>query len=669
MALGLAAVLAPAGAESADGKSTPQLPLVEVIASRLADQSDNVQVVDSPQLESANRQNVAKALDLLPGVYVTPLGARSEALVNVRGFDSRQVPLYIDGVPVYVPYDGNVDLSRLGVWNVESLRVTRAGGSVLYGPNALGGAINVITKRPQPGINFAARAGLTLDDSLDQQSRNAGFLTSAADEHWYVQGTVITADADFFRLPSGGTYGPAEDGGRRENSATSDTTISVKLGWRGDSGADWQLAYSQLDGKKNTPPYAGTFPGSVIQTRYWRWPFYDKDSVYLIGAVPVGEEVWIRTRFFHDTFRNSLQSYDNATYTTRNRPYAFTSEYDDYSWGGTAEAEWSPAADGSVTRGTVYYKRDIHREIDDIGEPWERMEDTTWSIAAEHQRVLTGTVTAVAGIGWNGIDARRADDNIGGGIIVPFPLEDDSGWNFQGGLDWRASEIWTFGANLAHKTRFPTIKDRYSYRLGRAVPNPGLEAETADHLELSASGTVLGATTRLTVFGSEVDDAIEAVAIEPTACTTPPCTQNQNVGRQRNVGAELSLARQLRWIGDVSLDYTWLDRKNEDNSAIRPVFTPRQKLRLATRTGLGFRANLNLGFTTESGRYSQTNGVRTTAGFGLLDAGVDVRIAEGLRLLVEGANLTDRRYAYDEGFYESGRTYSATLLWQPGKEQ
>lgn len=667
----LAAAVLPgtvAGAAPAlPSRTSAQLPLVEVIGRRLADQSDNVQIVEAAQLESATRQNVAKALDLLPGVYLTPLGARSEALVNVRGFDSRQVPLYIDGVPVYVPYDGNIDLARLGVWGVDSLRVTRAGGSVLYGPNALGGAINVVTRRPAEGLNFEARGSVTLDDHLDQQRQDAGFLASAAGDHWYVQGSVITADLDFFRLPSGENFGPAEDGGRRENSATQDTTSSLKVGWRGDSGADWQLAYSRLDGEKNTPPYAGTFPGSVIQTRFWQWPFYDKDSVYLIGAVPVSETVWVRTRVFYDTFQNSLLSFDDATYTSQNLPFAFTSEYDDYSWGGTAEAEWSPAGDGSITRGTIYYKRDVHRETDEIGEPWERMEDATWSVAAEHQRVLTNTLTGVVGAGWNGIDARQADNNVGGGVIVPFPLEDDSAGNAQAGLTWQASEDWSLGANLARKTRFPTIKDRYSYRLGRAVPNPGLQAETADHLEFSATGTVLDTTTRLALFGSEVDDAIEAVTVDPTECTTAPCSQNQNVGRQRNLGAEVSLARAFPFIGDVALDYTWLDRENREIQDVRPVFTPRQKFRLATRTDLGERVALNVNFKAESGRYSQTNGVRTTAGFGLIDAGVEVGLVDGLRMLVEGANLTDRLYAYDEGFYEAGRTYSATLLWQPAR--
>ena len=43
---------------------------------------------------------------------------------------------------------------------------------------------------------------------------------------------------------------------------------------------------------------------------------------------------------------------------------------------------------------------------------------------------------------------------------------------------------------------------------------------------------------------------------------------------------------------------------------------------------------------------------------------MDIRIVEGLRVLVEGANLTNRPYAYDEGFPEAGRTYGATLTYR-----
>ena len=64
-------------------------------------------------LQDFAKNDVSKALNMLPGVSLSAVGPRNEAMVYVRGFDLRQVPLLIDGIPVYVPYDGYVDLARL----------------------------------------------------------------------------------------------------------------------------------------------------------------------------------------------------------------------------------------------------------------------------------------------------------------------------------------------------------------------------------------------------------------------------------------------------------------------------------------------------------------------------------------------------------------------------
>ncbi len=62
--------------------------------------------------EGLDKQNVAQALSVVPGVVLQKSGSRNEEQVKVRGFDSRQVPVYFDGVPIYVPYDGNASIWR-----------------------------------------------------------------------------------------------------------------------------------------------------------------------------------------------------------------------------------------------------------------------------------------------------------------------------------------------------------------------------------------------------------------------------------------------------------------------------------------------------------------------------------------------------------------------------
>lgn len=98
--------------------------------------------------EGPDKQNVAQALSVVPGVVLQKSGSRNEEQVKVRGFDSRQVPVYFDGVPIYVPYDGNLDLARILTNNLGAVEVSKGYSSLLQGPNQMGGAINITTQKP-----------------------------------------------------------------------------------------------------------------------------------------------------------------------------------------------------------------------------------------------------------------------------------------------------------------------------------------------------------------------------------------------------------------------------------------------------------------------------------------------------------------------------------------
>ncbi|HEY0232464.1 MAG TPA: Plug domain-containing protein, partial [Dokdonella sp.] len=118
----------------ADTAAPQSLGVIEVIGSVDKTLPPGADVIDIDTIKMQDRRNVAEALDLLPGVARQNVGQRRDTLVNIRGFDSREVTLYVDGVPVYVPYDGNLDLARLGVEDLSQIVVTKGLTSVLYGP-------------------------------------------------------------------------------------------------------------------------------------------------------------------------------------------------------------------------------------------------------------------------------------------------------------------------------------------------------------------------------------------------------------------------------------------------------------------------------------------------------------------------------------------------------
>lgn len=124
-------------------------------------------VTDSIDLETLrlhNRETVGRAVSMSPGVTLSKVGSRNEQMVFVRGFDLRQVPVFIDGIPVYVPFDGYVDLGRFITFDLSRIDVSKAFSSLMYGPNTLGGAINLISRRPALGYSGELGGGSTFDD-------------------------------------------------------------------------------------------------------------------------------------------------------------------------------------------------------------------------------------------------------------------------------------------------------------------------------------------------------------------------------------------------------------------------------------------------------------------------------------------------------------------------
>ncbi len=167
-----------------------------------------------------NADTVADAVRLLPGVSLTR-NSRNEEMLYLRGFDARQVPVYVDGVPLYVPYDGYVDFGRFTTFDLAEIRVAKAGASLLYGPNTLGGAINLVTRKPVKAFEGDARLGLGAG-----QTRKAAVNLGGNQGLWYYQLGASYLDADGFPLPKGFKdykRNPTDTGSRR--SGTEDSCI------------------------------------------------------------------------------------------------------------------------------------------------------------------------------------------------------------------------------------------------------------------------------------------------------------------------------------------------------------------------------------------------------------------------------------------------------------
>lgn len=114
-----------------------------------------VSVIDRERIEASGATTVDQVLQGVPGVYAARMDASSPnriAQTYSRGLpgNSRTLVL-LDGIPMNVLYDGQVDWSQLSTQDVERVEVVRGASSGLYGANAMGGVINVLSRAPEPG--------------------------------------------------------------------------------------------------------------------------------------------------------------------------------------------------------------------------------------------------------------------------------------------------------------------------------------------------------------------------------------------------------------------------------------------------------------------------------------------------------------------------------------
>lgn len=188
--------------------------------------SDTLNRVNLKTMESQNKMDVSRALNLLPGVSLSVSGARNESMITVRGFDLRQVPVYMDGIPVYVPYDGYVDLARFTTADLAAIDVSKGFSSIVYGPNSLGGAINLVSRKPSKKFEFDGAIGL-IDTDGQKSNLNIGSNLGK----FYIQGGLSYLDRKSYRMSKDFVPMKNEDGGDRDNSYRTDKKASIKVGW------------------------------------------------------------------------------------------------------------------------------------------------------------------------------------------------------------------------------------------------------------------------------------------------------------------------------------------------------------------------------------------------------------------------------------------------------
>jgi len=481
-----------------------------------------VSTISETDLVQRRPLDLAEALKFAPGLLVTS-GDKNEYNIKLRGMDSKRVALLVDGVPVIEPYYSSFDLKTISALGLDSIQITKGPSSVLYGPNTLGGIINVITRRPGPD------PVLSLTGSYG--GRNTRSLGADSAFQWgrlAWAGSLYYQDSDGFDVPDA-------SGSRteRSNSAYQRLNFKGKIYYTPSDRTEIMVDGGVYSSDYGMPPALFT-----QKARYWKFKNWDRYTFNAGGYTALGERSILRFRTFYIGYQNTLDQWKDAAMTIRQ----FESTFDNAVYGLFGMADlW--AGEGNALKLSLYYQHDRAKTQGDAGQDWISYNQGTFSFGLEDHFSLSDRWKVIAGVSLD--------------VIDKFTGESKSKINPLLGLKFTPMDDLDIHLSASLKSRFPSMRSMYSPSSG----NPDLLSEQGTSFELGGTWT-RGVFLSGAIFTTRFKDMVDTISL-------PDGTKRYfNVAKAYVNGFELQAQKAIGPVG-LLLNYTYLDHRNESND--RPL--------------------------------------------------------------------------------------------------
>lgn len=658
---------------------TFELGKIEVTSEKDISANPSVEIVSSETIKETDAKTVVDALQSTPGVYADYTGARGESKVRVRGFSSTRVPIYIDGIPIYVPYDHNIDLGRFKTYDIGEIDVSKGYVSPMYGANTMGGAINLITKKPTKEFEGEVGVGAFSGDGYEE------YVTMGTkQELYYGMISVSNVSRDYYKTSS--DYDPAghQEGHKRSNSESGDKKLNLKVGYTPNSTDEYSFNYIVQRGDKEQPWYAAAQGslGNNMYNRNWDWTDWDKTSYYVITKTAIGEH-YLKTRLFYDSFYNKMLNKGVPQSATQD-VIQDTSGYDDNTYGGIVEGDIK-IADNHLLKLSASKKYDNHvdqayKNTTDVQSPDLKDASETLSLGLEYTWKLTDKLTWTLGGNYDKNEVTKAEYGNGSSsvprtkILGEFPKYDSDAFNPQTILSYQATKDLMFYGSISQKSNMPTLKDRYSTRFGEYILNPSLDAERSTTYEIGTDWTfVEDQHAKVALFYTKTKDYIASAdklnnSDASLGCTSSSggCKQMQNYDQEEHKGAEVTLdsvwSNQLR----STVSYTYIDATIEESKTLNAKYTtdtPKHSYYASLTYSPIHSVDVTPIIRHEGKRYSTVSGSEESSAYTVADIRVAYRPIKDLELAIGIKNLFDEYYYYNNGYVQEGRNYYANARY------
>lgn len=457
------------------------------------DAVSTVQQVDYADIESQDATDVSELAELVPATHVQT-NSRGQTILYFRNAGDRQVGQFFDGALLNIPWDNRVNISLIPASVVGEMTVTKGVPSVRYGANVLGGAINFQSRTLD---SKGQRTELTGSVGTAEQ-RNAAATHLGRTDRWDYTAAVQYSERGNQPLPGGvqlENNQPLED--RRVNTDRQLVSAFGRASRRLENGGEVALSMLHVDAEQGVAPEGNV---TDAQSRYWRYPLWQKSTLIASGQVPVGTNTSLSGAAWGSRFARDIDDYDSISYSMRD-----TTQQGRDLTGGIRLIGTQDLPRGSLTLAVNGLTSRHEKTIVPGGQSAPVSSSTfrqhLFSAGLEYEAQLPSRVQVTAGASFDGTATPETG---------PFPDRDPIyTWGLNTGLRFDAGQGWALRGAFGRKTRFPTMRELFGAAIGKFVPNPNLQPVSAWIGELGVeyrtSSVYLGTTT----FLNRVYDTID----------------------------------------------------------------------------------------------------------------------------------------------------------------
>ncbi len=619
--------------------------------------------IEREEIQQRGSTTAAEVLEHQPAVYgqTTPKGER---MLRLRGFDQRGVTVYLDGVPLVMPWDSSMDLGKLPAEMIDSVLLLKGPTSIVHGPGGMGGAVLIETRDPGEGPLFEAEMELGGLERVDTPDLRLNlYHGNEIGPVGYAVGFGHVGRQDY-RLSS--QYEPRQtvEGAplRNENGTLDNSDRSVQHGATKlvislpeDNRLSAQLLL--VNGEFGVPRSETDDRPFFYRYTVWRGIVTQLAHRYQSGNLKLEEAVYAG---FYD---NRLDGYDDDTYSTQEDRNASSSWYHDRIFGGRIRGQYTfrgLAAGDLYARLWLSAEHDMHQnqyqfggQDDDLHVFARTMIQVVPEVEVPIVSKLVATVSLQTDLEIPDVDPAELERLTG----AAETLDPEVAFQPMVSLRYDPLKVLMLRLTGAGRTRFPSLSERFSSKIGYTRANPDLRKETAWYVGLEidwrAHRTV---NVALAGFDAEVTDLIHAVYLPETN----GIQQKQNVGRARMAGAEAAVTYQP--IPELSLSAAYaylyarrLDDVDEDRIAQIPahqatfglVSDPAKWVSMATF----FRIVGPQAFDDYT-----ILGLGELGSYYVWDAHVAFTPIDFFTVFIKGTNLLDMNYQTKYGYPDRGAT-------------